>query len=190
MAVAVQSWPSLHDRQGLSWLVSGNETQTRMSQLRAAPESFQPHWTPTASRAQHGVEFFHAEGENRSVSVEGGSIQVEMSIAKRKQLKMSLFSTRTIKHCKKPVYLFSPGWMNEKHSVKIWLTFETGVQAWVFQKVPLGMCRHKHRGSIFDYLVLQQEHLIGRSASWLQCFQLQQLYSDYAFCYFCFSLSF
>lgn len=61
-----------------------------MSQLRAAPESFQPHWIPTASRAQHGVEFFHAEGENRSVSVEGGSIQVEMSIAKRKQLKMSL----------------------------------------------------------------------------------------------------
>lgn len=60
-----------------------------MSEL-AGPESLQLHWTPTASRAQHGVEFFSAEGENRSVSVEGGCTPVEVSIAKKKQLKVLL----------------------------------------------------------------------------------------------------
>lgn len=37
-----------------------------------------------------GVEFFSAEGENGSVSVEGVNTQVEVSIAKNKQLKMLL----------------------------------------------------------------------------------------------------
>lgn len=37
-----------------------------------------------------GVEFLSAEGENGSVSVEGVNTQVEVSIAKNKQLKMLL----------------------------------------------------------------------------------------------------
>lgn len=56
--------------------------------LGQSPSSFTGH--PKLQGHSIGVEFFSAEGENRSRSVEGGYTQVEVSIAKKKQLKMLL----------------------------------------------------------------------------------------------------
>lgn len=56
--------------------------------LGQSPSSFTGH--PKLQGHSIGVEFFSAEGENRPRSVEGGYTQVEVSIAKKKQLKMLL----------------------------------------------------------------------------------------------------